>query len=352
MRKEREQKDLCLGKGTQGLFSVIMATYNRADLITASLDSVWKQHYRPIEMIIVDDGSFDLTRDVVCKWIKTHSGDGFAVNSMRRENGGQSAARNSGLRNCNGEFIQYLDSDDLLHPQRLEVIASKLQDEGADFINTGFEGFCAVCGECTEIHYGKPHRDQLELALIGRLWPNTLRCAFRRSLAEKIGLWNEKMGSNEDTEYVYRALLVADKPIAVRKALAKARRGGRDRINDRIRTKEGRQFRLQNERILVNGIQGRSQVADSARCAFASRLYALGLRSYASGWPDIGRECGELAFKIETKLDRLGKRRRLVWSLGPAVSSLYVHLHHFKCSLLGKPLGPLKYHKCSARTER
>jgi glycosyltransferase involved in cell wall biosynthesis len=87
------------------LVSVIIPTYNRADTVRRSIDSALEQSYRPIEVIVVDDGSTDTTRDLLEEY-------GDRIISIHQENGGPSIARNTGVDLARGEFIAFLDSDD------------------------------------------------------------------------------------------------------------------------------------------------------------------------------------------------------------------------------------------------
>lgn len=95
--------------------SVIIPTHNRADFLLKSINSVLRQTYRDIELIVVDDGSTDETLQVV---------SGLAdrrVRLVRHEyKRGPSAARNSGLRNANGQYVAFLDSDDEWLPEKLQ----------------------------------------------------------------------------------------------------------------------------------------------------------------------------------------------------------------------------------------
>lgn len=330
------------------LVSIIMPTYNRADLIHEAMDSVRAQCYRPIELIIIDDGSTDNTHKVIKDWKqKDGADDDFHLQYYRQENAGASAARNQGLIESHGEYIQFLDSDDRLHPERIERVIRVFKESSCDFIQTGFDGFCAQCGETIERHYGNNSEDQLNLALKGRLWANTLRSAFRRSLAEQTGPWDEEMTCFEDYDYVLRALLHSSKSLAIRDILASARRGGSERISDTLRTREGREIRLRCEERLCMGVRGRDDVSIKAKQVFASRLYALGFRSKASGWPDLGKKCGELADSIGVELDSLGKRRRIVWRLGKWAGRIYDFAHWLKeCSLGRKQQWQIK-HNCT-----
>ncbi len=95
--------------------SVIIATYNRAHLIAETLESVLAQAYRDFEIIVVDDGSTDNTREVVARY-ETR------VRYIYQKNRGPSAARNRGVREARGSWISIQDSDDLSAANHLAVL--------------------------------------------------------------------------------------------------------------------------------------------------------------------------------------------------------------------------------------
>lgn len=316
------------------LFTVIVPVFNREQLVCESLDSVKFQSYRPIEIIVIDDGSTDQSYKVVNNWAsKNHEGELFTINCIHQPNAGASAARNNGINRISGEYVQFLDSDDRLHPERLQRLVAEFNKTDADFIQTGFDGFDADTGDVISNHFGRPEEDQVELALRGLLWANTLRSAFRRPLVEKIGPWDTEMTCFEDRDYVERAVVQAEKPIAIREILASARRGGSERISDRLRTYEGRKFRILCEERLCKGALTRSDISIAAKQAFSSRLYALGFRSNASGWTDHGKWCGEIAESMGVDLDTKGRVRRLVWKSGRVGGALYGLLSKLKFAL-------------------
>lgn len=302
---------------SNAIFSVVMPAYNRASFIVEALDSIQAQTYRPIEIIVVDDGSTDETRDVVAAWGRDNQEEGaLLLRYFYQENAGVGAARNRGIKEIRGRYVQFLDSDDRLHPDRLMQLVDMFETENCDFVQTGFEGFDAETEEVIQTIYGRPGVNQLELALQGFLWANTLRSAFTTELVRRIGVWKTEMSCFEDREYVERAVCQAKRPGALRDILASARRGGSDRISDKLRSREGRTWRIYCEARLAEAICHRSDISDAAKRAFASRIYALGFRSNASGWSDLGRECGEIAAKMNVELDALGRRRRFVWRFG------------------------------------
>ena len=94
--------------------SVVIPTYNRGQLIADAINSVLAQTYKNIEIIVVDDGSTDETRELIVSNYPM-------VKYIYQENQGVSAARNTGIQNASGDFIAFLDSDDIWLPQKLEI---------------------------------------------------------------------------------------------------------------------------------------------------------------------------------------------------------------------------------------
>src|ERR1700758_2302401 len=88
------------------LVSVIIPTFNRVHLLPQALGSVFAQNYRPIEVIVVDDGSTDGTSDLLLR-------DWPQVVRIRQPQRGVSAARNTGIARSSGSFLAFLDSDNL-----------------------------------------------------------------------------------------------------------------------------------------------------------------------------------------------------------------------------------------------
>src|SRR5207244_4187795 len=98
------------------LVTTIIPVYNRPDMLREAARSVLEQTYRPIEVIIADDGSTDGDTVRVARELEaTYPG---VLRYYDQPNAGPGAARNLGLKHARGEFIQYLDSDDLLLPNK------------------------------------------------------------------------------------------------------------------------------------------------------------------------------------------------------------------------------------------
>lgn len=107
--------------------SVVVPTYNRAHCVREAIDSVLTQDPPADEVIVVDDGSTDNTQDI----LQTY---GNSITVLRQKNEGAAAARNTGIRHATGEWVAFLDSDDLWRPGRVAVLHRDLEDAGDDII--------------------------------------------------------------------------------------------------------------------------------------------------------------------------------------------------------------------------
>ncbi len=307
-----------------GLVSVVVPTFNRSDFLVEAMDSVYQQTYRPVELIVVDDGSTDDTCQVVDKWGSKHTGDdGFRLRYFFQENAGAPVARNFGMIESSGEFIQFLDSDDLLHPKRFERIIRVFEESPCDYVITGLDGFCGRCGQVIERHVPEVSSDQLALLCQGKLWGSTLQFAWRRVLAEQIGGWDIDMVVYQDYDFIIRTLLTSRHGIAVQDILAHARRGGSTRISDIRDTRKGWESLLRATKKLCNGIKS-NNLPLQARKALSSRLYKKGVLIYLRQ-PDIGRQFGELARSLGCRPDSIaGVMVRDIWRAGRMASGIYV----------------------------
>ncbi|MBK8845467.1 MAG: glycosyltransferase family 2 protein [Bacteroidetes bacterium] len=116
------------------LFSIIIPTYNRADFIAKSIGSVLAQTYRHFELIIIDDGSTDNTADIVAPYLNE------TVMYKKFANGERGAARNRGVELAKGDYITFLDSDDLYYPNYLSNANQVLNEmQRPPFFHQGYE---------------------------------------------------------------------------------------------------------------------------------------------------------------------------------------------------------------------
>lgn len=189
--------------GQSSLVSVIIPTFNRSELLNQAIQSVFDQKYRPIECVVVDDGSTDDTHEILESW-QSQCNENFALQYLRQKNAGASSARNRGTRKSRGEFIQYLDSDDLLYPNKLANQVSVLNR----FRNVdGIFGDWEV-GSTNEREFVKASRDKDLIAqFLGRQCISVFSFLMRRSVISKIGPWDEQLRREEEIDFHLRAVL-------------------------------------------------------------------------------------------------------------------------------------------------
>lgn len=182
-----------------GLVSTIIPVYNRPQLVQESIGSVLAQSYRPIEIIVVDDGSSDSTLEVLRRLVKEHPTE---IRLYGHENFGPGVARETGRSAAKGEFIQYLDSDDLLLPRKFELQVKGLCD------NPDCQ---ASYGKTREYEYGSSPRDvpckrtgeriaTMFPAFVQSRWWSTSTPLFRRTVTDHAGPWTS-LWNEEDWEY-------------------------------------------------------------------------------------------------------------------------------------------------------
>jgi glycosyltransferase involved in cell wall biosynthesis len=186
----------------EGLASTIIPVYNRKGLVGASVQSVLDQTYRPIEIILVDDGSTDNTLAEL-NWLATKHPETIRV--AHRENGGPGLARETGRLLARGEFIQYLDSDDLLLPRKFEVQVAALRANpqcGIAYCRSSVIDQDGVTLRNPSKWTGRKI-DTLFPALLVDRWWHTHTPLYRRDLCDQIGPWPKNRP--EDWDYDARA---------------------------------------------------------------------------------------------------------------------------------------------------
>ena len=118
--------------------STIIPMYNSKDTIKSAIESVLNQTYKePIEIIVVNDGSKDGCEKIVEKMIINNQTN-RTIKLINKPNGGVSSARNRGIKEANGEYIAFLDSDDMWHPQKLELVFEAMKDDSIKFIGHSY----------------------------------------------------------------------------------------------------------------------------------------------------------------------------------------------------------------------
>lgn len=192
----------------QPLISIIIPAYNSEGWLEECVKSVLSQTWKNIEVIIIDDGSEDGTKKVADKF------EDQRIRVIRQAHRGASAARNTGLECSNGDFIQYLDADDVLAPDKLETQIKLLQQEESEFVISGawarfHDNIAEAVFAPQKLWTDMNPVDWLVCSWTYDLMMHPAAWLVPRKIVQKAGEWNEKLSLNDDGEYFCRVILAS-----------------------------------------------------------------------------------------------------------------------------------------------
>lgn len=184
------------------MISVIIPLYNKESAIKKTVESVLNQTYRDFELLIINDGSTDNSLEVLSKFKDQR------IRIISKPNGGVSSARNYGIKNAKGNYIFFLDADDIIIPTCLELFFSL--SKKYQRISVFVANFKTVIGD-KAIPYCKGKKEILYNYPLKALWkekifPRTGAMLIRRNCFEKIGTFNCNISVYEDLELIIRLL--------------------------------------------------------------------------------------------------------------------------------------------------
>lgn len=196
--------------------SIIIPAYNVSLYIKECVESVCKQSYKNLEIIIVDDGSTDNTLEI----LKEMKKNDLRINLIHKENGGLSSARNAGLKIATGDYIMFLDSDDWLESDCCQDTITKIKENNADLVF--FDYFKEYENNMVK-HYSykqdmiyssqeKPFflYDMRTITAWGKL--------YKKEVLEN-SLFDENMKTAEDVDFNYRFYQKVNKAVYLHKCL-------------------------------------------------------------------------------------------------------------------------------------
>ena len=171
--------------------SVIIPTFNRARYIREAIDSVLSQAYQSYEIVVIDDGSTDSTREVLAPY-------GNKIKYFYQENKGLSNARNHGIRESCGEYIALLDSDDLWLPEKLEKQVALLDENPEAAFVCSDTYVIDTLGEVIKVwKKGRHHQETFE-SLYESNYVYVSTTLIRRQCLDTVGYFDEGLSFSED----------------------------------------------------------------------------------------------------------------------------------------------------------
>jgi glycosyltransferase involved in cell wall biosynthesis len=211
-----------------GRVSVIVPVFNRPDMLRQAVASVLAQTHSDFELIVVDDGSTDDTPCVIEELCASDP----RIRSVRRQNGGPGLARETGRQEARGDFIQYLDSDDLLLPRKFERQLAALAAHPECGVAYGLTRYRNAAGEEIACTWKEPNavRETMFPSFLLARWWETATPLYRRSVTDAAGPWSE-LRLEEDWEYDARVAALGVRLAFVPEVVAEHRDHAEERLS-------------------------------------------------------------------------------------------------------------------------
>lgn len=197
----------------QPKISVIIPTFNRAHIVGETLESILNQTFGDWECLVVDDGSTDNTEEV----LHSYQNRDCRIRFYKRPNNrlkGANACRNIGIENAKGEYLQFLDSDDLLGPDKFEMQLKELEKATEYSIATCKWGGVRMNKEKAKLYHGLPTyfstKKPIQLIEVyGKRLTYFPPHVFLipKNIISRTGKWDEELTINQDGEFFSRVIL-------------------------------------------------------------------------------------------------------------------------------------------------
>ncbi|HEX2061491.1 MAG TPA: glycosyltransferase family A protein, partial [Thermoanaerobaculia bacterium] len=219
-----------MASAAPGLVTTIIPVFNRPVMLREAVESVLAQTYRPIEVVVVDDGSTDDTPAVADALAAAHP----EVRVIHQPNRGVGLAREAGRLAARGEFIQHLDSDDVLYPRKFELQVAGLRAHPECGASYGWTKSRLPDGTF-EAAPAKRTGERIETmfpAMLAQRWWHTPTPLYRASLVERAGAWLG-LQNEEDWEYDARVASAGVRLHYVADWLVEVRHHAQERLSSR-----------------------------------------------------------------------------------------------------------------------
>lgn len=272
------------------LVSVVIPTYNRSFSILDSINSVICQSYKNVEIIIVDDGSVDDTELLIKKLVLENNN----IKYIKQKKSGACTARNYGLSVSNGDYIIFLDSDDILMPNHIETYCETAKKNIGCCVYGAWEKYKFSSG-AYELMFASQccgSDDMLEEWLKG-WWVFTSCIMWPKNVLQEIGGWDVLLNADQDGDIAMRALINGTKFIYCLEALPVkiVYHVGLDSISamrslSKLRSRQLLMMKI--ERLLID----KNMYGKKYKKALAIRYYNLSYHNLED-FPEFSDECYE-----------------------------------------------------------
>jgi len=176
--------------------SIIIPTFNKANFLPKAIQSVFNQTYQNFELIVVDDGSTDNTKEVVKKF---QTKDKRIKYFFQENSGGAAKPKNVGIKNASGEYIAILDADDEWLSEKLELQLKLLEDQRLDFVGC-YSLVIDAQNNFKSIYIIPNYKNVLDNILMRDYMGSGSSMMYRKDIFDKSGLFDENLKTAQDWE--------------------------------------------------------------------------------------------------------------------------------------------------------
>lgn len=293
------------------LVATLIPAYNAEEWIAESIQSAVQQTWPRKEVIVVDDGSTDRTGDVARRFGSKN------VKVVTTDNRGPSAAINQAYRLCQGDYIQELDADDILAPDKIEKqLAALREDDGPKTLLSGPRGYFYYSTQrawfpVTPLWQDLTPLEWLLLSMSQNLPMQNSTWLVSRELAEAAGPWDEQLSFDNDGEYFCRVLAASARTRFVPEARMFHRVIGTSQMSYLGKSDKKRESLLRSMRMRVQRLRS---LEESERVREACLAYLqTWFGSFYPDRPDLVAELLTLAAELGGRLEPPRLRWKYAW---------------------------------------
>lgn len=313
------------------LVSILIPLYNAEQFISETLESLLSQTYKNIEIIIVDDGSIDSSLKIANKYEELHSN----ISVYIQENSGAAAARNKAFTMSTGEYIQYFDADDIIHPDKImsQIEALRAYNFKPDFVTTGKRGFFLNSIESAKFENQVIYKSYNDKFLfLKEAWENC-ECIvgpawlISRELNNKVGNWNTHLTTNDDGEFFARVVYNSKKIIFVKESIIYYRKGNADSLSSN-KSNSGARSHLDSLHVYANLVKNDMQMHSLHKAL--TTLYSTIYRDYFPLNKQLKDELYCNIFKLGYSKPLIHFNKRYIWIVNFFGLDTALYLRRFK----------------------